>query len=165
VIQDHPTDPRRVLVHTQLEPSCRCVRYLLGRNGIESRIETFPKITGDVCHVSVKRKDSERAHAFVLGFEAGCVMSSDLTWGRDLIEVEAWEMENVEALEGPPDVWCTSYCNQGHHLRTGKPIGHRCYVLPPRALRFEREGKTDEAIEAIRMAQPLREHAGAKVVR
>lgn len=163
MINDHPKDPRRALVYTQDEAECRCVRYLLGRNGIESRIERFPEQTGDYwCHVSVKRKEAPRADAFVIGFVAGRAMSGDLMYGRPIPEVEAWEMEHVEALEGPPDVWCTSYCNHGHHMRTGKPIGHRCYVLPPAALRFEREGRTDEAIEAIRMAQPLREHAGAR---
>jgi hypothetical protein len=34
-------------------------------------------------------------------------------------------------------VYCTSFCNQGHSLKTGRPIGHECYIIPPRLLRME----------------------------
>lgn len=39
----------------------------------------------------------------------------------------------------------TSYCNQAHHLRTGRPVGHECYVLPPSALAAEQAGDLDLA--------------------
>lgn len=49
------------------------------------------------------------------------------------------------------DVFCTSYCNHGHDLRTGKPVGHECYVLSPNALRVERNGDVDAAIELLQV--------------
>lgn len=36
-------------------------------------------------------------------------------------------------------IWCTSFCNYGHDLSTGRPIRHECYIIPPRLLRAERE--------------------------
>lgn len=36
--------------------------------------------------------------------------------------------------------YCTSFCNFGHYLDTGRPIGHECYVLPVAALTAERNG-------------------------
>lgn len=58
-------------------------------------------------------------------------------------------------------IFCTSYCNRGHKLKTGVPVEHECYVLPPRALKLEREEKYAEAIKAIE-ARPLRRHSGIK---
>lgn len=46
-------------------------------------------------------------------------------------------------------IYCTSYCNQGHDLDTGKPVGHECRVIPPRALQLEREGDVEGAIAAM----------------
>lgn len=60
------------------------------------------------------------------------------------------------------DTYCTSYCNHGHDVATGKPVGHACYVLPPRALQLEREGNIEAAIEAIQAAKPLRPHRGMR---
>lgn len=37
-------------------------------------------------------------------------------------------------------LFVTSFCNQAHNLKNGRPVGHECYVLPPRALAAEREG-------------------------
>lgn len=50
----------------------------------------------------------------------------------------------------PQRVFCTSYCNHGHDLETGKPINHECYVLPPKALEAERDGDVDKAVEIIK---------------
>lgn len=60
------------------------------------------------------------------------------------------------------DTYCTSYCNHGHDMRTGKPVAHACYVLPPRALELERDGHTDQAIEVLQAAKPLRPHSGMR---
>lgn len=46
-------------------------------------------------------------------------------------------------------IYCTSYCNSGHDLETGKPIDHECRVIPPKALMLERQGKYEEAIEVM----------------
>jgi len=50
----------------------------------------------------------------------------------------------------PARVFCTSFCNHGHDINTGKPINHGCYILPPKALEAEREGDTDKASEIIK---------------
>jgi hypothetical protein len=44
-----------------------------------------------------------------------------------------------------PKIYCTSYCNFGHNMKTGRPIGHECRVIPPAALRAERAGDYGEA--------------------
>jgi len=59
-----------------------------------------------------------------------------------------------------PHIYCTSYCNKGHRLHDGKPVGHECHVLPSKALASERAGDTDEAIRIIQAAKPLRTHRG-----
>lgn len=63
-----------------------------------------------------------------------------------------------------PKIYCTTYCNRGHELATGIPVGHECFILPPEALRLEREDKFEESIRAIRKAEPLRPHRGKKDV-
>ena len=45
--------------------------------------------------------------------------------------------------------YCTSYCNKGHNLRTGRPVNHECRIIPPSALRAEREGRYAEAQELL----------------
>lgn len=58
--------------------------------------------------------------------------------------------------------YVTTYCNKAHRLSDGKPVGHECYILPPEALRLEREGKFDEAIEILQKARvsSTRPHRG-----
>lgn len=68
----------------------------------------------------------------------------------------------ARAGSGSGAVYCTSYCNRGHDLATGKPIGHECHILPPAALQAEREGRASESIAAIERAKPLRTHRGLK---
>lgn len=43
-------------------------------------------------------------------------------------------------------VYCTTYCNHGHDLATGKPVNHECRVIPPLALLAERDGDFEQAI-------------------
>lgn len=43
------------------------------------------------------------------------------------------------------NLFSTSFCNNPHDLLTGRPVGHECYILPPRALAAEREGNVDLA--------------------
>jgi hypothetical protein len=38
-------------------------------------------------------------------------------------------------------VYCTSFCNFGHVVETGRPVGHECHILPPAALRAEWAGR------------------------
>ncbi len=60
------------------------------------------------------------------------------------------------------DVYCTSYCNRGHRVKDGAPVGHECHVLPPEAIRLEAAGDYDGAIAKIQGAKPLRAHRGAR---
>ncbi len=59
-------------------------------------------------------------------------------------------------------VYCTTYCNRGHRVKDGVPVGHECYVLPAEAIRLEREDDFKGAIAAIEAARPLRPHRGAR---
>lgn len=38
------------------------------------------------------------------------------------------------------DVYCTTFCNMGHDLKTGKPVDHECYILNPLELAKEKLG-------------------------
>ena len=44
------------------------------------------------------------------------------------------------------EIFLTSFCNHGHDVNTGRPIDHERYVLPPAALRAERDGDVEKAI-------------------
>jgi hypothetical protein len=46
-------------------------------------------------------------------------------------------------------IYCTSFCNFGHRVLDGKPVGHECYVLPPAALKAEMHGEYEEAIRLL----------------
>jgi hypothetical protein len=46
--------------------------------------------------------------------------------------------------------YVTTFCNFAHSLRTGRPIGHECHILPVAALEAERNGDMDTAIEILR---------------
>ena len=54
-----------------------------------------------------------------------------------------WSDEDVDRLFGTPKpaVYCSAFCNFGHRLSDGKPIGHECYVIPPALLEKERNGE------------------------
>jgi hypothetical protein len=46
-------------------------------------------------------------------------------------------------------VFCTSFCNFGHILETGRPVDHECYVLPPAMLYAEQAGDMDAALRLL----------------
>lgn len=58
-----------------------------------------------------------------------------------------------------PAEYATTFCNRAHRTRDGKPVAHNCFILPPAALRLERDGDIPGAIAAIDAAKPLREMA------
>lgn len=60
------------------------------------------------------------------------------------------------------EVYTTSFCNKGHRLEDGKPVNHECYIIPPKALQLECEGKTQEAIEVMDAARPWKHHFGIR---
>jgi hypothetical protein len=51
--------------------------------------------------------------------------------------------------------YVTSFCNFAHSLKTGRPIGHECYILPPKGLQAERDGRIDDAIELFQKKGPI----------
>ena len=61
-----------------------------------------------------------------------------------------------------PAIYCTSYCNQGHRMSDGKPVGHECYVLPVKALEAERDGDVPKAIKILQEKKPLRVSRGVR---
>ena len=46
-------------------------------------------------------------------------------------------------------VYVSTYCNFAHDLKTGRPRRHQCIVIPPAALRAERDGDSDRANEIM----------------
>ena len=67
-------------------------------------------------------------------------------------------------MKSKPDaIYCTSYCNFGHRVRTGRPVGHECYVLPPAMLRAERDGDIERANKILH-AHRARHGTGRTVV-
>lgn len=56
-------------------------------------------------------------------------------------------------------IYCTSFCNKGHRVRDGKPVGHECYVLNPEALAAEMDGDYEKCRE-IGMYKSDRPHPG-----
>ena len=49
-------------------------------------------------------------------------------------------------------VYCTSFCNFGHRLDTGRPVGHECYILDPKKLQAEARG---ESVEGRMVKEPV----------
>jgi hypothetical protein len=46
-------------------------------------------------------------------------------------------------------IYVTSFYNWAHNLKTGRPIGHECYIIPPAALQAEIAGDYDAASRII----------------
>lgn len=46
-------------------------------------------------------------------------------------------------------IYCTSFCNFGHVVETGRPVGHECYILPPAMLKAEMEDNYELALEIL----------------
>lgn len=38
------------------------------------------------------------------------------------------------------EIYATTFCNMGHNTKTGKPVGHECYILDPKSIAAERNG-------------------------
>lgn len=66
----------------------------------------------------------------------------------------------IEIPPDEPDIYCTSYCNRGHRMRDGMPVGHNCVILPVHALQAERRGEYSLAIKIIDYQRPLRHSRG-----
>jgi hypothetical protein len=65
--------------------------------------------------------------------------------GLTIVPVEAtgssrcqWRLKRITA----PTTYTTTFCNADHRLEDGRPIGHGCYVIPPKLLKLER-GSSD----------------------
>lgn len=57
--------------------------------------------------------------------------------------------------------YVSSYCNHPHRMADGKPIKHECYIIPPLALKREREGDVSGAI-MVMQATPMKHHTGTR---
>lgn len=53
-------------------------------------------------------------------------------------------------LMGAPQLYASTYCNAGHRLDTGRPVGHECRTIPPAVLELERADRIPEALELWR---------------
>lgn len=62
-----------------------------------------------------------------------------------------------------PEIYCTSFCNQGHRLSDGKPVDHQCYILPTEALHAEKLGWSVRALEILSAWKNRRAHSGIKI--
>jgi hypothetical protein len=49
--------------------------------------------------------------------------------------------------------YCTSFCNHGHNVKTGRPVGHECYILDPKKLQAEAAG---DKVEGSIVKEPRR---------
>jgi hypothetical protein len=58
-------------------------------------------------------------------------------------------------------VYCTTYCNFGHRVSDGMPVGHECRILPPAALVAEVANDIPRAIEILNTA-PTVYHRGVR---
>lgn len=46
-------------------------------------------------------------------------------------------------------IYATTFCNRGHYVATGKPVGHECITIPPAALKAEMDGDYEKAGEIM----------------
>jgi hypothetical protein len=58
--------------------------------------------------------------------------------------------------------YVTSFCNFPHYVETGRPIGHECYIIPPRCIKAERDLSDWDEILAI--WKPFYDNKGPTVV-
>ena len=56
--------------------------------------------------------------------------------------------------------YCTSFCNHGHRLSDGAPVGHECFIIPPKLLEGERHGDIDLEAWAKWASGPRKRHSG-----
>lgn len=58
--------------------------------------------------------------------------------------------------------YVTTFCNQAHRLRDGKPINHECYILPVEMLLAEADGRLSEAQDLLARFGKGSIHKGVK---
>jgi hypothetical protein len=56
-------------------------------------------------------------------------------------------------------IYATTFCNRGHKLSNGYPVGHECYVLDRKKLADEREGRE---VRGSMIKQPVTISRGGK---
>jgi hypothetical protein len=47
------------------------------------------------------------------------------------------------------DFYCTTFCNFAHSTKTGRPIGHECYILKPSDIKKEMDAKDGDDLSGI----------------
>lgn len=67
----------------------------------------------------------------------------------ELVEALRQTVESLRKALEAEAIYLTTYCNKGHVVRTGRPVGHECRVIPPKALRAEIDGDFKTAIEIL----------------
>jgi hypothetical protein len=92
-----------------------------------------------------------------------CATSAARLYIKTFVAAFQAEVRRVPpTAKGKPDaIYASTYCNFGHRMSTGHPVGHECRIIPPAALRAEREGNTEEAIR-IMQATPARTMRGRR---
>lgn len=48
-------------------------------------------------------------------------------------------------------IYCTTFCNFGHDLASGRPVAHECYILDAKKLQAEARG---EAVKGSIVKEP-----------
>lgn len=74
-------------------------------------------------------------------------------------------MSKTDGVYGLDEVYATTFCNQGHRLRDGKPVGHNCYILDAGVLETEAFLGVEEAMAEINAGAVFNtgiEHKGIK---
>ena len=67
----------------------------------------------------------------------------------EYVEALGKSVDALKAALEPEAIYCTTYCNKGHVVRTGRPVGHECRVIPPGALKAEIAGDFGLAIQLL----------------
>lgn len=90
-----------------------------------------------------------RRAATMPGPRGGLVYVEWDDWGTIGVFAEDLQKQSPQPSEGGRPIYTSTYCNQGHYMDTGRPIGHECRIIPPAALRAERDGDFEKAIEIM----------------
>lgn len=61
------------------------------------------------------------------------------------------------------ETYRTGFCNHEHRLSDGKPINHKCFIMPTEALYAERDQKASEAEVILSQWKNRRAHSGLKI--
>lgn len=119
---------------------------------------TTKRLLGFRCSTNVSSKQAATTPAEAIEIAIAERLAKRDSYKKRVAELEN-EIEVIRALD-TPSVYCTTYCNHGHRLSDGKPVGHECYVLPPKALAAERADNFELAARLIDAAKPLKGHGG-----